>query len=160
MKLQLAFGVLSCVALSACFEASTGPNLEETFEQVEPDMQGAPVDAGSSTGFVAVRIGTDGPDLDACGGFGQVTGLNPEGDNFLAVRSAPTTQAEEIDSLAQGAGVFMCDYAQGWVGVVYTLSDSDETDCGAGSPVANVQDYSGPCRSGWVSEQYVELIAG
>ena len=31
-------------------------------------------------------------DLDACGGFGEVRGLNHRGDNFLAVRTGARAQ--------------------------------------------------------------------
>ncbi len=105
-----------------------------------------------------VRVGGDGPDLDACGGYGEVTGLNPNGDNFLAVRASPFVGAYELDRLEPGQGVSMCDYEGGWVGIVY--DKSGDADCGTGSPVASERDYEGPCESGWVSEDFVTLLAG
>lgn len=107
-----------------------------------------------------VRIGFDGPDFDACGSYGEITGLNPDGDNFLSVRSAPSTDAEELDRLTSGTGVSMCDSANGWIGIVYEGSGTAGTDCGVGSPVESERDYDGACRSGWISERFVELIAG
>ena len=31
-------------------------------------------------------------DLDACSSMGEVKGLNPQGDNFLSVRSGPASR--------------------------------------------------------------------
>lgn len=105
-----------------------------------------------------VRIGLDGPDFDACGGYGEVTGLNPNGDNFLAVRASPFVGAYELDRLDPSKGVAMCDYEDGWVGIVYDKTGN--LDCGTGSPVSSPRNYEGPCESGWVSEDFVTLIAG
>ncbi|MDY7098942.1 MAG: SH3 domain-containing protein [Pseudomonadota bacterium] len=106
-----------------------------------------------------VRVGHDGPDLDACAAYGEVRGLNPDGDNFLAVRNAPSPKAAEIDRINEGTGVAICDEADGWLGIVYEDAES-APDCGTGSPVAKEQDYDGPCKSGWVSKTYIELLAG
>ena len=50
---------------------------------------------------IAVMFGGEA-DLDACGGYGEVVGLNPQGDGFLAVRSgglsAATYCQKTIDS--------------------------------------------------------------
>ncbi len=107
-----------------------------------------------------VRIGFDGPEMDACGGYGEITGLNPDGDNFLSVRAAPDAAGEELDRLTSGTGVSMCENVDGWIGIVYEGSGAAGTSCGTGSPVADVSDYDGPCRSGWISQRFVELIAG
>ena len=108
-----------------------------------------------------VQIGFDGPRFDACSGYGVVARLNPSGDNFLSVRSAPTQRAEEVDRLDPGVGVSMCQQVGDWLGVVYDGEGGEEpVDCGTGSPVASVRDYEGPCRSGWVHEDYIKLVAG
>ncbi len=99
-------------------------------------------------------------DFDACGAYGKVTGLNPNGDNFLAVRSRPSTSGAEMDRLGPGAGVFMCDDRNGWIGVVYPPKSDPNLSCGVGSPIANRQPYQGPCNSGWVFGKYITLIAG
>lgn len=108
--------------------------------------------------FIPVRYGFDGPEMDACGSYGEVTGLNPEGDNYLSVRASPFVGGYELDRLEPGQGVSMCDYKDGWVGIVY--DKEGETDCGTGSPIPEVRDYDKPCSSGWVSEDFVTLIAG
>ncbi|MGQ0567630.1 MAG: hypothetical protein ACT4OK_21555, partial [Gemmobacter sp.] len=43
-----------------------------------------------------------------CGGS-VVTGLDPNGDNFLAVRSGPGTEYRKIDELHTGDQVRTCD---------------------------------------------------
>lgn len=107
-----------------------------------------------------VRYGFDGPDLDACGGYGEVSGLKAGGDGFLSVREAPDVKAKELDRLTAGQGVTFCDSAKGnsWIGVVYDKSGGK--DCGTGSPIDATKNYPGPCQSGWVSAKYVTLIAG
>ena len=110
-----------------------------------------------------VQIGFDGPRFDACASFGRVTNLNPNADNYLAVRSAPAGSAEEVDRLEQGRGVSMCQKVGDWIGVVYAPEPGEgeaPAVCGTSSPVASVRVYEGPCRSGWVHEDYVKLVAG
>ena len=53
-----------------------------------------------------------------------------------------------------GTKVIMCDSQGKWIGVVYG------SDCGTSSPIAKKQPYKGSCKSGWVYEKYVILIAG
>jgi hypothetical protein len=107
------------------------------------------------------RIGLAGNDLDACLSLGQVTGLNPRGDNYLTVRAEPKARGREKDRLGPGRMIFLCDEAGEWFGVVYSPDPTDEPgDCRVGSPVASVRPYSGPCRWGWVHSRYVTVIAG
>jgi hypothetical protein len=127
-----------CAALAAFFAASAS-------------AQEAPT--------VPVMVGAV-PDMDACMSLGRVTGLDPAGDNFLAVRAGPGADNAEIDRLAQGHTVNVCEGRDGWLGVVYAPAGEDFFDCEVGSPVDSHQPYAGPCRSGWVFEDYVEMIAG
>jgi len=107
------------------------------------------------------RIGVAGSDLDACLSIGQVTGLNPQGDNFLAVRALPSADSVEKDRLGIGRWLWLCDKSGEWLGVVYDPDPSAEPgDCGVGSPVETERPYVGRCRWGWVSSRYVEVIAG
>lgn len=102
---------------------------------------------------IAVMVGGE-KDFDACGGLGVVRGLNPQGDNFLAVRIGPGSKFAMIDELYERNQVWMCDKRGRWVGVVYGKN------CGVGSPIAIRQRYRGSCKSGWVFDKYVKLIAG
>lgn len=125
-------------------------------------LAGAPAAAHEPADAQPVMIGHDGLDFDACGGWGVVSGLNPDGENFLAVRAAPTTQASKMDELHEGDGLWFCDGTQDrqWVGVVYSPHGAPDLNCGVSSPVPEIVPYTGPCRSGWVSARYVTLIAG
>ncbi len=163
-----AFAVLAGASLTlmACSGASEDAEIvtEETGEfDADPEAAAvteAPAEPTFGIERRPVRIGFDGPEMDACGGYGEITGLNPDGDNFLTVRAAPSTDADEIDRLTSGTGVSMCETADGWIGIVYEGSGAAGTGCGVGSPVPNIRDYNGSCRSGWISQRFVELIAG
>ena len=96
-------------------------------------------------------------DFDACGSQGVVRGLDAGGDRFLAVRAGPSSKHAMLDKVFNGAILNLCDERGNWLGVVY----SHETkDCGVGTPWARRQDFSGPCRSGWVDSKYVAGFAG
>ncbi|HEY5722716.1 MAG TPA: SH3 domain-containing protein [Allosphingosinicella sp.] len=109
----------------------------------------------------SVRIGLAGADLDACLSVGEVSGLNRRGDNFLAVRAAPSARAPMLARLRKGHRVQVCDKAAGgWLGIVYDRDPSGERDCGTGSPVPRPRAYDGACGAGWVSARYVTIVAG
>lgn len=96
---------------------------------------------------------TANEDLDTCA-VGEVYGLNPDGDNFLAVRAGPGTDHAMIDKIHTGDQVWMFSERGKWIGVVY---DSDEISC---SPIATDKVYDGPGRRGWVYGKYIRVIAG
>ena len=118
--------------------------------------------ATAPPGERAVRVGLAGNDLDACLSDGEVTGLNPRGDNFLAVRAAPDAGARLLHRLRPRHRVHVCEEAAGgaWLGIVYSPPGRPARDCGVGSPVQNPRPYRGPCVSGWVSARYVTIVAG
>lgn len=105
---------------------------------------------------VAVKVGGEA-EYDACGAVGEVYRLNPDGDNFLAVRSGPGSAHTMTDKLYTKAQVFMCDENGAWIGIIY---GPDNVDCGVSSPIADRRPYSGACASGWVHGRYIKLIAG
>lgn len=110
---------------------------------------------------VPVMVGEVIPaDVASCS-LGQVTGLDPQGDNFLAVRSGPGSNNSQIDVLHQGDLVYFCDANGRWMGIVYQpgLGPGNDT-CGVPQPISPRRPYTGPCRSGWVYDAYVEIIAG
>ena len=105
----------------------------------------------------AVRIGADGPELDACGGVGRIGGP----DELLVVRSGPDDRAAEADRLERRSFVWLCDSTGEWQGIVYPSGEfQDIADCRVSGPVAQVQAYDGPCRSGWVRARNIELLTG
>ena len=112
--------------------------------------------AGNSK-TVPVMVGGEA-DLDACGGVGKVSGLNPKGDGFLAVRSGPGEGYDMVDRIFNGQLFYACDEKGKWVGIVY--SESKNADCKVSSPIARRQVYRGPCKQGWVHSKFTRMIAG
>ena len=92
-------------------------------------------------------------DLDTCA-LGRVKGLNPRGDNFLAVRAGPGTRHKMIDKLHTGDEVWMFDRKGDWIGIAYGASD---ISC---SPIKADRRYRGPGKTGWVHKAFIEVIAG
>ena len=111
-------------------------------------------DAGWTPPTVPVRVG-EIPEMDACGGWGAI-----RDQRLIFVHAAPDDDADTIDSLTGGTGVHLCAVsADGkWQGIVYP--SAPDQDCGVTSAVDQEQDYAGPCRSGWVPVEDVELLAG
>ncbi len=101
---------------------------------------------------IPVMVRADG-DWDTCA-LGQVSGLNPKGDNFLAVRSGPGSSYKMIDKLHTGDRVWMFDRKGDWIGVAYGAA---EIEC---SPIKKDKAYDGPGRPGWVHKKFVTLLAG
>lgn len=155
---------LPLIALSGCSKS------DDVYEALpNSSLAGAARDDVSETRLEAgivrpVTIGEDGPQLDACGGMGQVMRAGAKG---LAVRAAPFAQAKEQGVLAEGARVYVCTRSldQKWLGVVVPPAPAadnaaEPADCDITSPVDRKQAYDGPCVSGWVASAYVRLIAG
>ena len=94
-------------------------------------------------------------DLDPCA-WGQVRGLKASGDGFLSVRKGPGSHYGRIDKIHNGQGLFLCDYRDGWHGVIYTKKG---TDCKIGRPTSP-RPYQGRCWVGWAHENWIVLIAG
>lgn len=103
---------------------------------------------------VPVMVGGD-PDIDACS-FGEVQGLNPDGDNFLALRAAPSAEGQLLAKLTEGQNIWLCDQTGPWIGVVV----HDATGCGFGSPIPEARPYDGLCESGWAHRYWIRQIAG
>lgn len=114
----------------------------------------------ASEATVPVRIGLDDPSLDACISQGEVFGLTPGGDGFLAVRAGPGKRYAMIDGLAEGRLFHICDSSadREWIGIVYNADGS--LNCDVGSPVESPRDYRGECKSGWINKQWVRVVAG
>ena len=107
-----------------------------------------------------VIVGRDLENLDACPSTGRVTNLGTASDAFLAVRTAPSAKARVKDKVKAGQVLTLCDDSGDWMGVVYSLESDGKVDCGVATPSAYFGAYRGPCRFGWVSSRYVEVIAG
>jgi hypothetical protein len=59
------------------------------------------------------------PQSDGCSRTGRVRGLDPNGDNFLAVRTGPGTGFQEIDRIFTGDKVSICSRQGKWYRVKY-----------------------------------------
>ncbi|MEZ5710943.1 MAG: hypothetical protein R3E02_16315 [Blastomonas sp.] len=163
-RMTLPVAILS-LALAACGE---GERITEDSPAAEPagERLGAPDDA---IGARPVRIGEGGPRFDACQAVGRIRGL---GGRTLDLHDAPDDRAASIANLAEGDRLWICTRSidQQWLGVVLeseSVAEADGSqeapppvDCGVSSPVRSKRSYDGPCTSGWVESNFVQLIAG
>jgi hypothetical protein len=125
--------------------------------------------AVSAAAFAAVAAQRDVPvivgeqeDLDACGSWAEVSGLNPKGDGFLAVRGGPGTDHALRDRLREGDGFFVCGMSSNgkWLAIVYPRAGQTADACEVSGAVPKAHAYRGPCASGWVNAAWVRILAG
>lgn len=95
--------------------------------------------------------------FDACNQSGEIVGLDPHGDNYLAVKAGPSGAHGEKDRLAQGDRVWICGRQGSWIAVIYQTQG--ET-CGVNTPARSSGAYRGPCAWGWAHRNYVKVTAG
>lgn len=111
----------------------------------------------------------DGKPIAPGGAVSQISGLKKGGDGFVSVRAGPSTKAEEIGRLTEGSFVIAAfEPKRGtsvkFIGVIYDLDNRSETPmmerCGLpeGPPYFDGT-YQGPCKSGWVAERFVKVLA-
>jgi uncharacterized lipoprotein len=146
--------ILLILALAGCGEAVKDDHFARDAKAER--QESAPI----APGAVPVRIGELGPSFDACGAAGTTRHLDAGAS--LPVRAAPFDTSAEIGRVAAGAQFFICtrSHDQRWMGIVYDEAGALSPACGVSSPATSRGDYSGPCRSGWVSSAFVKLIAG
>lgn len=110
---------------------------------------------------VPVTLHSVHEDLDACS-FGAVRPWRGPAGDSVDVRSGPGSQYPVVDRLPTGHTFGWCDWKKGWTGVVYPPRGvGEDFDCGPlGTPVPEPLEYRGPCKSGWVPTEKVEVIAG
>jgi hypothetical protein len=108
--------------------------------------------ASTSADEVTIVIGGDAA-TPACAKRGAVATQG----GTLSVRRGPGTGYTRVDSLANGRAVHFCDWSadETWVGVVYPGSGGG--NCGVDSPQREPGPYTGKCRTGWISSQYVRV---
>jgi hypothetical protein len=147
---RLAPPALLLVACSTAFAACAAPRGDRLADS-------------TAVAGVAVHVGGDGPEVDACS-LGAVQRHAGTAAAAIIVRAGPGEEFPAVDSVASGTMVHTCEIASGWVGIVYRLptDPADPTeDCGGlASPVAARKPYDGPCRAGWVPAEAHEVIAG
>jgi hypothetical protein len=115
--------------------------------------------AGAGEASLPVLVGGNAR-FDACMTVAEITGLDPNGDGFLSVRSGPGGRPySEIDRVYNRDQVWICDRGHSpWYAVVYDRTG--RLNCGVGSVRPVRGPYRGPCRSGWIHSRYVRDIAG
>lgn len=157
--LILSAGLAACGGQNAGNNAA-GANAAAPANLVEPANAAAAAPANAAqpqqlAGARTVRIGIDGEHgMDACHTNGRISGQDTVG-----VLGAPNETAARADGLEPGQTVDICETITGWYGVVYRKG-SDTSSCGTGENLPGPRDYAGPCRSGWVPENNVEVTAG
>jgi hypothetical protein len=82
----------------------------------------------------------------------RVTGLDPNGDNFLSVRSGPGGHFREVNRLHTGEVVTIYEAKGPWVGVVYRTWNPI-----CSSRTTRLITYP---HKGWVSRRYLADVAG
>ena len=168
MRTTFALAVTLTLALSACERAPADGTSEEPATENEAPLNPSVPDEEPTVAAsdydgpipMPIRIGTNGPDMDSCASYGEVSGLDPDGDNYLSVRDAPSTQVKERDRIGNGHGVHVCAEEKGWYGIVYDIEGDSGIDCEVDSPVEQPRNYTGPCAQGWVSKKFVTIVAG
>ena len=110
---------------------------------------------------VPVMVGAEA-ELDACGSWAKVKGLDPKGDGFLAVRGGPGSGYAQRDRLHEGDEFFVCSYSRDnkWLAIVYPRKGQDAGDCGVSTSLPKPVAYHGPCVWGWVHGKWIEFLAG
>jgi hypothetical protein len=108
---------------------------------------------------VPVMIPADEEIYDVCGAGATVTGLDPNGDGFLAVKAGPGLNFRRIDKLYNGHRVILCDSKGDWWGIVYTKKYKDDDACIPHGSRRSFP-YTGPCLSGWVHKRWLGDFAG
>ena len=111
-------------------------------------------------GQVPVRVGELGPSFPACyamARFRERVVTEP-----VAVRAAPSEQAEETARIAPGGQFFICNrsHDQRWFAIVWDAAEGASRSCGVSLPLSSRRDYDGPCESGWIPSALVRLESG
>jgi hypothetical protein len=89
----------------------------------------------------------------------EVVGLDPNGDNFLSVRSGPGGPPyREVDHLFNLNAVHVCGRNGPWFAVVYSTVRKAQGSCDIVSK-GTLRPYEGPCQYGWVHSRYIKLKA-
>jgi hypothetical protein len=83
---------------------------------------------------------------------GRIIGLDP-----ASVRSGPGREGyQEVDRRLNGQRVHVCGERDSWFAVIYHPSGR-AADCGVSAPWPSRKPYGGPCRSGWIDRNVVDI---
>ncbi|MFN4186079.1 MAG: hypothetical protein ACK4M6_15000 [Hyphomonas sp.] len=89
---------------------------------------------------------------------GVIADQGPEG--AVGVFPGPSMELEITEYVAGGTAIWVCETSidGDMRGIIY--ANFPDTDCEVSAPVKEDVDYIGPCESGWVEADTVELLAG
>jgi hypothetical protein len=92
---------------------------------------------------------------DYCDKIAVPINLDPNGDNFLAVKGAPSLGAKRIHKLGPAAVVRVCgkDKSGLWLKIQYQQNETTRTPCSFEPPIS--AEHS--CNSGWSYARYLSL---
>jgi hypothetical protein len=95
----------------------------------------------------------------SCNKTGQVTGLDPKGDNYLSVRGGSSGNHREVDRLGKDDPVWICAEQGEWYAIIFPRK-VDFSACDVNKNSSTPYKYRGPCETGWVHRSYVRVTAG
>jgi hypothetical protein len=79
----------------------------------------------------------------------------------LNLRTGPGMRYPVVGRLARGQSVSVCGSPEnGWVGVIVHERGRGSSDCRLSDAGPQAKPYAGPCGSGWVKEEFLQLKAG
>jgi uncharacterized protein YgiM (DUF1202 family) len=79
----------------------------------------------------------------------------------LNLRAGPATTYPVVTRLSAGQHVSICQSLRnGWVGVVVHERGPGPKDCRLSDTGPRARPYAGPCKSGWVKDEFLRLFAG
>lgn len=89
---------------------------------------------------------------------GVIADQGPEG--AVGVFPGPSMELEITEYVAGGTAIWVCETSidGDMLGIIY--ANFPDTDCEVSARVKEDVDYIGPCESGWVEADTVELLAG
>ncbi len=94
-------------------------------------------------------------DLDPCS-LGQIRNVGE--DSSAIIFAGPSSDYAMVDTLADGDLIWVCQSDDDMLGIVY--STGGVMDCELSSPMEEAINYSGPCSTGWIKQDWVEITAG
>ena len=97
-------------------------------------------------------------ELDACPSGGEIKAVSKISTQAVSLRAGPGKTFAAVAKLKLGQNFAMCDSRPGWIGIVVFPNVKDR--CGVDVSVDKPVPYKGPCKSGWVAEQFVHQISG
>ncbi len=125
----------------------------------EPERVEKEVTSSAVTGAVVVPVGGD-EDLDACSSWAAPRLPAAADPGSIEVREGPGEEFRVVDRLEAERTIIVCTEDGLWSGVVYPEEGAEAGDCGVSSPIGKLQPYKGPCKSGWIRSDELEIVAG